>query len=658
MDQIPSNFNSDIDTASVSGSPSSEMQLSQNNSRGDLLGIEVTLDPSPPLHRPLENLAIESSSSGIPLSASRISLVTTSSTGVTSNATMDSSPSPSEASKEKLSLERVDQIKTLLQEKIKDAREVRFSTTRPFLAERREGQRRYIQHLERTLEVINEIPSFIDEEASDNMDEKISETVSTILELAAAIQDETDELYDGGVALEQAVSTHGIGEAREAILHFIDYLEDLKTNDVEKSLENFCLARKCMVAFQKIKAFDEGKKDVAALYHRSAWFYTQAREAIATEQKEFNDLEQAAELLMFAGNALNDEKLELSELYRKAGNCFFEAAQRSQFIQNGTNVPSEIKECELLRDAGTNFKNAAIIAKKATTQEGARILKQLGTIQSHQAEAIISKKQGAYHYFGEAGKLMQDMFDEMRRDQQKAGLLLNAAYYADCVGEVLLGENFRSINYQEAFDLQKQAIEEQSKGKKGVAELFAEAAACSFKVTWAQRTVATPSSSKYDKMRYSATKLIWARAATSYLSMIERQDQGGSTSNDPVVLLFKTAAKYNKIAAEEIEDDLELDEGTTTSLKEASLHFLLAAEKLQQGNTELSDAYHDYAKSHYLLAVIRTPKLYQHLSEPEKAILGNKEPVPNEGLIQYWEKIVFDHHQKIQQLQRGPAVTK
>jgi len=101
---------------------------------------------------------------------------------------------------------------------------------------------------------------------------------------------------------------------------------------------------------------------------------------------------------------------------------------------------------------------------------------------------------------------------------------------------------------------------------------------------------------------------------------------------------------------ENIEADPKLDRETAACLEEAASGFFLAAENLQKSNSQLAEAYRNYARSYYLLAVIRKPLLYQNLTETEKGVLGNKEPVPTPGLIEYWEKIVSSNNKILEDL--------
>lgn len=615
---------------------------------GELLGTPMTVvSPSHPgglgHADPSQGFVSVSSQVGIPLNHSSMSLVESERSGETSRLETNFTPIPLQEGK--FSLEKTNQAKALLREKIETARAMRISPTVSFKAEREKSQQQYLKNLEKTLEVITDMPCFDDQETTNSIDGKISRTVNTILELNEAIHNELDELHDATMSERQRIAGEGdysgIGNAREAVLHFVDYLQELKEGNFDQALESFCLGHKCEAVFKEQKASQENQRDLSLVYKKASKLYAQALEAIKEEAEEFEDLQQAAEMLMLAGKALSQNKKSSALLYQEAGECFYKASQRSQSAENRHNFFQELKECVILRNAGVNFYRAATIANEEGKSILAHVYKQLGTIQSHQAEAIIKKKIQASHYYEEAESLMKDIFDDKNnKDYESTQFLLDAAFYADSIGNVILSEKLVSINYQEAYDLQKLAVSKQLEGFKGIADSYKKAATCSFKATSAQRN------------GKQILRSIWERTARCYCSLAEEQERGGK-DHDPIIQLFKTAVKYHEIEVKEIEEDRNLSKETKVALEEASISFLFAAEALQRGEENLSEAHRNYAKSQYILAVVRTPRLYQYLSNQEKAILGNKEPISSQALIQYWEKGVSSNYNILKQLKAG-----
>lgn len=146
----------------------------------------------------------------------------------------------------------------------------------------------------------------------------------------------------------------------------------------------------------------------------------------------------------------------------------------------------------------------------------------------------------------------------------------------------------------------------------------------------------------------------WRRAAECYLEIIKEKEQS-SSNQDAVIELFKSAARYSEIAAEEIERNPTKRDNDIFSLKTVASNLELAAEVLQEGDQELAEAYQNFAASCYYFAVASKPSLVKHL--PEALRFGlREESAPNEGACVYWSKAAANNFKKINELLEVRAV--
>ncbi len=128
--------------------------------------------------------------------------------------------------------------------------------------------------------------------------------------------------------------------------------------------------------------------------------------------------------------------------------------------------------------------------------------------------------------------------------------------------------------------------------------------------------------------------------ASCYLKIIERK-ANGFEEGDAAIQLFRSACSYSKTVAEEI--------GQGPDQEAASLNLFLAAEAMEKGDQELSNAYENYAASNHHLAIARNPTLLEHF--PPRFQAGfKKKSVLNLSLIKYWENAVDANQLKIEKL--------
>ena len=122
--------------------------------------------------------------------------------------------------------------------------------------------------------------------------------------------------------------------------------------------------------------------------------------------------------------------------------------------------------------------------------------------------------------------------------------------------------------------------------------------------------------------------------ASSYLKIMERKSKGFQ-GEDTAIRLYQSAAIYNQVAAEEIEQDPYQNQDVLMSLTGASLNLFLAEEVMEQGDKKLADVYENCAAGHHQLVIARNPALLERF--PRQFQVGfKKESVPNVGLIKYW----------------------
>ena len=699
---------------------SGDVASAEDKLAGELGGLKVEVAESLPRNFSLLTdpssfgSTSDLSSKGGDTSPHQIVQILSSSTAA-SLTTMDSSSSL--GSKEDSDLGKSGTKSSLLEQKIKAAEGVIFSPSTKGYVDFNECQSRYVNNLQRALIAMDKhIPEFTDEMTAESINVKISLAVDSIIELADSIKELSDKRIISRLEQRPQAITGSLGEAQEAIEHYLDYIKDLKIGESKKTGFNFCLAKKCESRFKRIEAREKGDQKASDLYNRSFHCYQEVLEA-SNFHEVSRVLERAGDQFSQAAEALENKRPDISELYEKAGACFkqesdcykakksieamdFANYQQALYLTKAGNSFSssakaaqignlelrEIfqaagicfqgavqklskgggqgwKECQFLEQAGDHFVEAA----KAINQGEAKLAglqKSLGRSRQAAAHAIGLDHSEALSHFQESYK----MFSYALKADRKKDVPLSDVYqkigtYSDAAGNALLkGERKIAQLYAKAASCQHGTL----KNTKEEAMHLGFASAC-FLTAVDSLKEGDPEAAKlyelageYTQKAASAQnpniKYQLERVASCYLKIIERKDKGFQ-EEDSAMKLFRSACSYNQTVAEEIAEGPDQDEETLMSLGAASLNLFLAAEVMEQGDKELADIYANCAASHHYLVIARNPALQERFP-PQFQIGFKKESVPNVGLIKYWQNAAKTNHLQIEKLleERGQTL--
>lgn len=684
---------------------------------GELGGLKVEVTESLP--RNFSSLTDASSfgstsdlsSKGGNVSSHKIVQIHPSSTS-TSLTTIDSSLSLT--SDEDSDLGKSEIKRSLLEQKIKDEETITFSAPTKGYVELNESQSRYVKNLHRALMAMdNKVPQFMDEATRESINIKVNLAAGSIVQLAGNIKELSHEKIISRLEGKPPSFTGALGEAQEAIEHYLDCIKDLQTGESKKASIDFCLAKKCESRFKEIEARETGNQKASDLYNQSFRCYEEA-----VERNDFHEvsraLERAGDNFSNAAEALENKRPDISQLYEKAGVCF---QQKSQCYKSTKSMEAmtfaDYQKTLYLTKAGTSFLSAANAAQAGKSElvelfqaagscfrdavqklskGGSQAWKQfqfleqagdhfvdaaevmnggevtlaglqqlLGRSRKAAANAINVGNSEALRHCQHAYRMLTYALKEYRKKDlhfsdihQKIGICFYEAGQAFLKGDEKRGRFCARVasSAEENFNASQHPISPEA------AVHLQDASNCFLKAGDKFRAGKEEIAILYEQLGECNRKEAYAQNSNvkNQLDRVARsyykiieKKNKGFQEEDAALQFFRSVAMYSKTAAEEIERSPHQDEETLASLNAASFNLYLAAKEMEQGDQELSTAYENYAASHHYLAIARNPALLERF--PARFQAGfKKESVPNLSLIKYWKNATKANYLKIEKL--------
>lgn len=248
--------------------------------------------------------------------------------------------SPSVTSDEDNDLEKSGTKRFLLEQKIKTAEGGMFSASTKGYVAFNESQSRYVQNLRRALMAMDDhVPLFMDERMEEAANVKINLAVDSIVELADSIKELSHAQIISRLERRPQSITGSLGEAQEAIEHYLGYIKNLKAGESEKTAIKFCSAKKCESRFKQIETREKGDQKASDFHEVS------------------RALERAGDEFSQAAKELENNRPNVAELYEKSGACFERksACYKAEKSMEGMTFAGVL----YLDKAGTSFSSAA-----------------------------------------------------------------------------------------------------------------------------------------------------------------------------------------------------------------------------------------------------------------------------------------------------------
>lgn len=607
------------------------------------------------LHQSVSSSSLSHITSSLPAESRNISEHTITDVSDPSSPSPCSSSSPSSFSDEDFQhLERLEQKKISLEEKIKSEKGVILPDNLEGHVEIKEHQERYIKNLgkalvilQKTISVIHDAHELSSEEgAKENIED--SKTVSLnsseesyerlnemgkaadlIVQLAGEIKSYADQVTITRIErirkklpIKEELAAKellALGEAHEAICHYVDYADAIKTKAGPETNRHFYLGNRCFSLFKALQAgySDKQDKDLARAYDKAHQCYRNA--AAAEIGFPYNDLpyskedqEVAMYLAQTAGAKINVPcSEELAMCLAKAGDYFFRAGKE---LENGNHHLAKLSQ--LIGECHQEWAEAANLHNK-------NIMEFLGGASDFYikaSEALLQDDVLLSKVYESIGRSLQESARAIRKDKMEVAEL----YF----------QTYKALN--KLVKIIKDPVNDKMK-----ASLYNKAASCFFEAAKALSENKQELSYFYEQAGESSEQaastndqtalFCFNSLAESYLNRIDVIT--GDIPVTPVASQYwSSSTKY----ALEAKTAVETLNGTTDSAALKHVKFLTtcvsslqkAATLAQQGDEVSAQRYHLLAESQYRYA------------NAIKPLPGSK---PNWDLITYWENILKSH---------------
>ncbi len=501
-----------------------------------------------------------------------------------------------------------------------------------------ECQERYIKNLQNILQAIDIPPTFYREHQEEIP--TIESAIDSMIDVAEELTSYHKELITDQLAGKQREHTGAIGEATQSLCHYLDFVEMIKAGMKEKSVIDCCLAKKCFSIFKALNAREHHEEKELELFQKASFCYS---EALSRQSFSEHSLVKAGDSFFYAATMLQVKQKRFSKLYEQAAISFQKGNKQSMaeatiikmndenisanWIFSGMQKLNAITQLSKKNDALFKLYNMSSKYFQYVAE------KLLSAVSSKDFHEITSLRQAA-SYFASAAEAKEEGDEEISSLYELLGLCYRQNQKA------IAKDNSEAITY---FELAQQTLlesldslskEEKKPPSIKLAKKYSYSLAHSYYMA----------GRSFLKSAADASNL-YLQTAECYSTLIQ-EEKNGRNDTDPVIQLFRAAAKYSEIAAQESEFSSTDNETVCTSLGAAALNLKIAAEALQGGDQELADAYERCATSHFYLAVANKPSLVEHL--PLALRLGfQKESTPSRGIRAYWEKVTIENHQKI-----------
>lgn len=504
-----------------------------------------------------------------------------------------------------------------------------------------ECQERYIKNLQKILKAID-LPSTFYQEHQD-MIADIESAVDSMIDVAEELTRYHKELITDQLAKKEREFTGAIGEATQSLCQYLDFVDLMKKGMLDDASLQLCLAKRGFSKFKALNAGEHGQKKEQELFQKASSCY-----ATAAERKFVTGYSLAKAGDSFFGAAVMLEKKQgnFSKLYEQAAICFEKGNQRF-FSQDATetmhhsqvskySILSGIHKLNAIHQLEKNKKSLFELYNMSSEhfQRASEKLLKATTLQEFDEIRSLTK---AGESFASAAQAKEG------GDGERASLHRLAALCQSNNAEAIVQSNGAAITH---FELAEETLLEalESLSNEETTRLSTQL------TTKYNRSLAH---CHYMAGRAYLTALVevsrlYVNVANCYSSLITEL-KGGRRDDDPMMQLFRSAAKYGEIAVQEVKLSDIKNDAASVSLIGSFLNLKLAAEALQRGDQELADAYERCANSHFYLAVANKPSLVEHL--PLALRLGfQKEFTASQGVREYWEKVTINNHQKITEL--------
>ncbi|MBM3857348.1 MAG: hypothetical protein FJ390_05215 [Verrucomicrobia bacterium] len=322
MEDIPSSPEIDM-TDSVSSQasmePSREIPLV-----GELEGLKITEAEHVKSFSSLTSHAVEGENSleercEMPLHP--FVQVHPSMTSLATESTSTLNPSPPLSQDQPVDLKSIEGRSSLLTEKIRAAEEVLYSDSQQGYRKFNENQQRYVKNLQSILKIIDDLATC---EQEGDVIAKIESGVDAMIRVTEDLKKYHDGMIANAVSGKEQPYTGAAGEGTESLLHYLDYVQELKRGNYGRALIDFCLAKKCFAKFKSIEARQSGCQEEEKLFSNAFLCYSEA-----LEENSFGDetLEEGGDSFFSAADMLHKNEQGLSRLYEEAAICFKRANQ-------------------------------------------------------------------------------------------------------------------------------------------------------------------------------------------------------------------------------------------------------------------------------------------------------------------------------------------
>lgn len=613
--------------------------------------------------------------------------------------------SPSLTSDEESGSGKSEEKKSLLEKKLSDAESVTFSAATPGYINLNEAQSRYVDTLRRALAAMENIPVSVDE--STNL--KISSAVEGMVSLADDIKELTHITIAARLEGKATPAAGLVGEAGEAIEHYLDYIQDLKNGDDQKASVDSCLLKKCVSKFKALEADENNNQSLSEFYHEASYCYLEAfnerdvheiakgfgqkgdaffhaAEALEnnnmdasilykqagvcfqnrvdelyqaqkgriaktlTDRQRISWLEKAGNALFDAGDAIERKKQNLADLFKKGADCFERAAQTAL-----EQTPQTWKRSQLLEQAGDHFIAATQALNGGSESLLARLEEVLGDSRKEMVNAIEIGSGQAHDRFQESYRA----FSNARKGYQKGDKIyfkalagMGMTYYKGGVAWIEGKKEIAGL-YDKAISCQSSALKnsEDESDLIKASNYFIQAInmlEAGNREAAKLYDLAGDYTQKAVAAKEERAQLQLSRVASCALKIVEIKEKGFQ-EEDEAIRSFQSALLYNQTVAESVQLDSSRDKEALNSMERAASHLFFAATAIEQGDKKLSDMYNRNAGCFHHLAIAKKPALLECF--PLRFQEGlKKEAAPNGSLITYWRNAAAASEHEIETL--------